>query len=257
MHIAFLGQGPFAKPVEQRLSKAFGLVSVGDAQIVVVASWGEILTKDEIERPKYGTINIHPSLLPKYRGSTPIQWSIINGDSKSGVTIIKMDEKVDHGPILAQKQLAIDKEDTSEILTQKLSKLGAQMVVKLLPQYIYGKVKPTGQDHSKATFVSRFKKEDGLLNLNDSAEVNVRKIRALWPWPGVYIELLSQGQFKQSDKSRRNLKTLRQTQNKKLFIHQAHIENGKFIPDLVQLEGRQKMSFDEFMRGWRGSLPKS
>lgn len=237
MKIAFLGQGPFANSIKQELNETFGLVSVEDAEVVVVASWGKILSKAEIEKPKYGTLNIHPSCLPKYRGATPVQWAIINGDRSTGVTIIKMDEKVDHGPILDQRKIAITNAETNESLTKKLAELAAQVIIELLPQYIVGKVKPIEQDHSKATFVYRFKKTDGLLNLNDSVEVNVRKIRALWPWPGTWIEITDPGRHP-----------------KKLFIHQAHVENGKLIPDLVQLGGRKIMSLDQFKRGWNGPL---
>lgn len=245
MKIAFLGQGPFANPIKQKLHKTFGLVSVEDAEVVVVASWGKILTKAEIEKPKYGTLNIHPSCLPKYRGATPVQWAIINGDKESGLTIIQMDGKMDHGPMLVQKKIAITNEETSESLTNKLAELGAQMIVALLPQYVKGKVKLIEQDDNQATYVYRFKKEDGLLDLDDPVQMNERKVRALWPWPGTWIEITDQG---------RHLERSEGSRPKKLLIHQAHVENGKLIPDVVQLEGRKIMSFDQFKRGWNGPL---
>lgn len=233
MKISFLGQGPFAKPIEQKLHQNFDLVPADQSDICVVASWGKILTKHELDQPKLGTLNIHPSLLPKYRGATPIQWTILGGDKETGVTIIKMDELMDHGPILAQKKIEIAEQDTNITLTEKLAMMGAVMVVKLLPQYYTSKAKMVEQDHAKATFVYRLKKEDGLLNIHDPAILNERKVRAFWPWPGAWVNL----------------------DGKKFFIHQAHVKDGKFIPALVQLDGRQKMSFDQFKRGWRGDLP--
>jgi methionyl-tRNA formyltransferase len=157
-----------------------------------------------------------------------------------------MDEKMDHGPILAQKTVSIEDNDTCPSLEQKLANLGADMIVNLLPQYIKGQIKSFEQNHDQATYVYRFKKEDGLLNLNEPADLNERKVRALWPWPGAYIELPIDGYFDPEPTSR----------NLKLFIRQSHVESGQFIPDQVQLEGRKKLSFEEFKRGWRGQLPR-
>lgn len=241
MKISFLGQGPFAKPIERALRQKYHLVSVGQSDICVVASWGKILAKHELNQPKLGTLNIHPSLLPKYRGATPIQWTILNGDQKTGVTIIKMDELMDHGPILAQKKIVVSQKDTNRSLAEKLAQLGGDMIVKLLPQYYAAKSKSVEQNHAEATFVYRLKKEDGLLNMHDTARMNERKVRALWPWPGTWVVLRPEYN--------------RKGKEQKLFIHQAHVEHGKFIPDIVQLEGRKRMTFKSFKSGWRKSLP--
>lgn len=238
MKVAFFGQGNFAGPIKRKLAKNFGLVPFSQAEILVVASWGEILKKDQFERPRHGTLNIHPSLLPKYRGATPIQAAILNGDRRTGVTIIKMDEKVDHGPVVGQQMVQITPTETCQGLEKKLAYLGAELVVAILANYLTGKIKPRPQDHRQATFVWRLKKDDGQLNLADPPVINDRKVRAFWPWPSAWIKVYP--------------KRSRRVDGQRLFVHLAHVDQNQFIPDLVQLENRRKMTFEEFSRGWRG-----
>lgn len=217
----------------------------------VVCAYGQIIPKKILEITKYGFINIHPSLLPKYRGPSPIQTAILNGDRKTGVTIIKVDEKMDHGPILAQQGLEfpnkyqISNDQISKLnyleISKILSKLGAELLIKILPGYLEGKIKPKAQDHKKATFTKLIRKEDGLINWNEPVEIIERRIRAYFPWPGTYTFL-----------------------NKKRFkIIKAHlktstsgVEVGKLVLDLVQLEGKKEMSWQEFCRGYRQNLDK-
>src|SRR3989344_1589573 len=152
----------------------------------VVVSYGKIIPKEILEIPALGTINIHPSLLPHYRGPAPIVNAILNGDAETGVTIIKIDEEMDHGPILAQEKIGLTGNEFIGELEQKLAKLGGDLLVKILPDYISGKANPVDQDHSSATFVKKVTKANGEINLNDDPIKNWRKFRAYAQWPRTF-----------------------------------------------------------------------
>lgn len=151
--------------------------------IMVTCAYGQILSKEILDTPKYGIINIHASLLPKYRGAAPIQWSIINGDKITGVTIMQTQEGIDTGDIIMQEELEIGKTETAGELFDRLSNLGASMIVKALDTIESGKAVYKKQDESKATKVGMIKKEDGKINFNDTANNIVNLIRGLNPWP--------------------------------------------------------------------------
>ncbi len=236
--VAFLGGGPFGTPIREALQKAFGLVAPEQADLWVVASYGKILKPEEFSRPRFGTIVVHPSLLPAYRGASPIQSAILNGDTKTGVALIKMDEQVDHGPMIAMQELPIAPSDRYAILVAKLAELAAKLVVKTVPRYVAGEISPVEQDHAKATFTKKLERDDGLLDPAKPAHELERQIRAYWPWPGSFVWLVDQSGAK-----------------KRLIIHQAHIDNNRLVLDLVQLEGKKPTNWTEFTRGWRGSSP--
>lgn len=155
--------------------------------LIVVAAYGQIIPKEILEIPKYGCLNLHPSLLPRWRGPSPIQFTILNGDEETGVTIILMDEKMDHGPILAFEKLEIkNKKWKYKELERELANLGAELLIKTIPKWIEGKIKPLAQDESKATYSKILKKEDGKIDWSKSAKEIERQIRAFDPWPGSY-----------------------------------------------------------------------
>ncbi|MEK9209570.1 MAG: methionyl-tRNA formyltransferase [Patescibacteria group bacterium] len=205
--IVFFGTPDFSTPVLETLKKAdftpkliietkdeipLERIKALKPDLLVIASFGKILKKELLALPKYGTLNVHPSLLPKYRGPSPIQAAILNGDKETGVTIILTDEKMDHGPILAQRELEI-RSTKSEIrnttykeLEKKLAELGGEFLVKTVSDWINGKIKPKEQDHSKATYTKKITKENGLINWSEPAEIIERKLRAFNPWPGAY-----------------------------------------------------------------------
>lgn len=158
-----------------------------DYDIALVASFGQILSEEFLNHRL--TINVHPSLLPKYRGATPIQSAILNGDSVTGVTIMKLDKEVDAGDILLQQKVSIDGDETYAQLSLRLGQIGGDMAVKTLDLIESGKAKFKAQDHSKATFVRLIKKEDGHLDFNATADEIVNKFRALGDKPGVYITM--------------------------------------------------------------------
>jgi len=155
--------------------------------LIIVCAFGQIIPKEILDIPKFGAINIHPSLLPKYRGASPIQYTILNNEKETGITIILMDEQMDHGPIITNSKLKIKNEKiTYKELTKELSELAAKLLIKTLPKWINKKIKPQEQNHNEATFTKIIKKEDGKIDWNNPAEKIDAQIRALNPWPGTY-----------------------------------------------------------------------
>lgn len=167
------------------------------ADLFVVAAYAKIIPKAVLDIPRLGTLGIHPSLLPKYRGASPIQSAILDGESETGVTIYKMDEKTDHGPIIASGRAATDSlAATYGALEEKLAKLGGTLAVQTLPDFAAGKIKPVPQDESHATYTKKFTTEDGFIEETElaaaerggikAAELITRKINALNPEPGAW-----------------------------------------------------------------------
>lgn len=151
---------------------------------LVVVAYGKILPKDLLEVPKYAPINVHFSLLPKYRGAAPVNWAIINGETETGVTTMKMDEGLDTGDMLLTRSIPIEKDDTAITLSEKLSIIGADLLIETLKNY--DKITPIKQDHSAHTYAPIIKKEDGKIDFNKSAVVIERMIRGFQPWPTAY-----------------------------------------------------------------------
>jgi len=151
--------------------------------LAIIAAYGKILPKEILEIPVHGFINVHGSLLPYYRGASPIQYAILDGDKETGVTIMKIDEKMDHGPIIAKSELPIAESETYESLSKKLADLGAKLLIKIILDYVSEKIKPIEQDHSKATYTKIIKKEDGRIDWSKSAGEIERMTRAFHFWP--------------------------------------------------------------------------
>jgi len=195
------------------------------ASFAILADFGLIIPQKVLKIFPKGIINIHPSLLPKYRGPTPVQNAILNGEKVTGVSIIRLDDKVDHGPILCQKNEKILPDDTSETLYLRLFKIGSDLIYQNIKQYIKEQLKPQQQDHSKATFTKLLQKNDGLINLdNPPSSVKIdRMIRAFYPWPGVFFKY--------------------KFDNKEKII--------KLLPEnKIQVEGKKPMSYKDFMNGY-------
>ena len=151
--------------------------------LIIVAAYGKILPKWLLEFPKYGCLNVHASLLPRWRGASPIQAAILNGDQLTGATIMRMDEGIDTGPILSAKTVNIDPDDTAKTLSIKIALAGSELLLETLPDYLEGRLLPQMQSESGATYAGLIKKEDGLLDFDQPAETLEKKIRALNPWP--------------------------------------------------------------------------
>lgn len=162
-------------------------LSVIKPDFALVAAYAKILPKEILAIPRLGIIGVHPSLLPKYRGSSPIQQAILDGEEKTGVTLYLLDEKMDHGSIIAKSEINIHKKDTFPSLRDKLAELGADLLIETLPRFINGKITPLPQDESQATYTKKFTTEDAYIDLDkDEGQIIERKVHALNPGPGTW-----------------------------------------------------------------------
>jgi len=217
-----------------------------DADLGVCAAYGKIIPQKVIGLFKFGILNIHPSLLPKYRGASPISEAIKNGDTESGVTIIKMDEKMDHGPIITFFKEEILPDDTTESLRERLFERSADVLIQLIPAYISGKVKPKEQNHNEATFTKVLTREDGFINLKEKTPQEAERfLRAMNPWPGAWTKVQVIGDSGQRIEKR--LKLL------KTHVEPLSAKRYTLIPDLVQLEGKDPVSWKQFKAGYPSS----
>lgn len=154
--------------------------------LCIIAAYGKIIPKDYLDIPRYGFVNIHPSLLPKYRGPTPIQTAILNGEKETGVSIMLIDEEMDHGPILNSIKYKVSSIKYFEEISRHLADAGAKLLIETLPDYLADKIKPRPQNHSEATFTKLFSREDGKINWDRPAKQTLNQIRALNPEPGTW-----------------------------------------------------------------------
>jgi methionyl-tRNA formyltransferase len=162
--------------------------------LIAVAAYGQILPQSILDLPRFGCLNVHTSLLPRYRGAAPIQWAILNGDAETGVTIMKMEAGLDTGAILMQAKTPIHPEDNSETLHDRLARMGAELLVRTIPDYVAGKLPPTPQPTEGASYAPKIKKQDGHIDWNQPARGIWNRVRGLVPWPGAFSYLPSQPQ---------------------------------------------------------------
>ncbi|HMV29343.1 MAG TPA: methionyl-tRNA formyltransferase [Anaerolineales bacterium] len=179
---------PVMQPQKLREPEAMQQLQAWNPDLIVVAAFGQILRKDVLDLPKYGCVNVHASLLPRWRGAAPINASVLAGDEETGVTIMKMDVGLDTGPMLSMEKIRITPDDTAGSLFEALSTLGAKLLIETLPGYINGTVLPQPQPEEGATYAPMLKKEDGRLDFNQPAVELERRIRAMNPWPGAWFE---------------------------------------------------------------------
>lgn len=156
--------------------------------LIVVTAFGQILRKSVLELPRYGCINVHASLLPRWRGAAPIQAAVLHGDAASGATIMRMNPGIDTGPTLTQRETAILPGETAGELSERLALLGAELLIETLPDYLSGKLQPQAQDESLATYAPMIQKEEGRLDFTQPAEALERRVRAFQPWPGAFFD---------------------------------------------------------------------
>lgn len=208
----------------------------------VIAYFGKIIPKQILEIPKKGFINAHPSLLPRWRGPSPVQNTILANDKKTGITIHLTSEKVDAGDILAQKEILVYPNDTCFTLTEKLVREGSALLPNVILEYMRGSIKPKPQNHSLATYTKLIKKEDGLIDWSKPPEYIERLVRAYDPWPGTFVKI-----------TEHNSQSTNKTQI--LKIKKVKIENGKLNILVVQPEGKKDMPYEAFLRGHRDFSP--
>jgi methionyl-tRNA formyltransferase len=192
--------------------------------LFLVVAYGKILPEKIISLPKLGSINIHYSLLPKYRGASPVESAILNGDTETGVTIQQMEFRMDSGPIIAQEKINILPDEKAPDLRKRLIKIGGELLVKILPKFTAGKIELIPQDGSLASVCKKIKKEDGLIDLSDNPIENYNKFRAYAFWPRTFF-------FKD---------------NKRIIITDAVLENNQFIIKKVLPEGKKEINWKDF-----------
>jgi len=223
--------------------------------LIVSAAFGQIFPKEILDMPKFGGLNVHPSLLPKYRGSSPIQGAILKGDKETGVSIILMDEQLDHGPIVGESQpIEIDNLYFKE-LTIKLAEIGGDLLAETIPLWLEGKIKPKPQDDSKAVFIDKIKKEDGRIDWEKPAEEIERQIRAFSSWPTSFTFWQKSGKLMQVKIIKaRVLKSEAKhplAQTLAVSSKEIGVQCGKdiLVVEKLQLEGGKELSAEEFLRG--------
>jgi methionyl-tRNA formyltransferase len=185
---------PVLQPERAREETFLGALRDLRPDLVAVAAYGQILPKNILDLPRFGCLNVHTSLLPRYRGAAPIQWAILNGDAETGVTIMKMDAGLDTGDILTQATTPIHPDDTSETLHARLAALGAELLVRTIPDYVAGKVAARPQPTEGVSHAPKIKKQDGHIDWNQAAHAIWNRVRGLVPWPGAFSYLPGQPQ---------------------------------------------------------------
>lgn len=180
---------PVLQPQKIRTYEFFNNLKNLSPDLICVVAYGKILPKNILDLPPCGCTNVHASLLPKYRGAAPINWAIIRGEKLTGITTMKLDEGMDTGDMLLRREIPIDYEDTGETLSEKLSEIGAKVLIETIRLLKEGRLNPIPQDHSQATYAPMLKKEDGTIDWEKSAEEIRSLIRGALPWPGAFTSL--------------------------------------------------------------------
>jgi methionyl-tRNA formyltransferase len=235
------------------------LAAIGPDAIIVVG-YGRIIPQWMIDLPRLGNLNLHASLLPKYRGAAPIQWAIANGESVTGVTTMRIDAGLDTGDILMQREIPIGPEDTAGTLGPKLAAIGADLMVETLRGLENGQVRPTPQDHSQATLAPILKKEDGRMDFVRTANDLFNRLRSFQPWPGAFT--IFRGKTLQVHRAQPLQHAVQlmpgevAVEGARLFVGCGKNKDADTTLELVeiQLEGKRRMSAQEFINGYR---PKS
>ena len=242
---------PVIQPPKLREPGVLEILKSWSPEVIIVAAFGQILRQDVLDLPKMGCVNVHASLLPRWRGAAPIQAAILAGDSQTGITIMRMDAGLDSGPILSQAGIPITPQDTAGTMSDKLSDLGAKLLQETLPGYLAGRMVPRVQDESLVTKAPMLERAQGEIDFTQSAEYLARLVRAYHPWPGSFTTW----------------------QGETLKLHRAHAVSartsspaarlvvegkpafetgdGLLVLDELQPAGKRRMLGDEFLRGNR------
>jgi methionyl-tRNA formyltransferase len=234
------------------------LAAMGPDAIIVVG-YGRIIPQWMIDLPRFGNLNLHASLLPKYRGAAPIQWAIASGESVTGVTTMRIDAGLDTGDILMQREISIDLKDTAETLGPKLASIGADLMVETLRGLENGQVRPTPQDHSQATLAPILKKEDGRMDFARSANNLFNRLRGFQPWPGAFT--IFKGKTLQVHRAQPVQHAIQLTpgevavEGTRLFVGcgEDKAKDADTTLELIEVqpEGKRRMTAQEFINGYR------
>ncbi|MFA4834008.1 MAG: methionyl-tRNA formyltransferase [Patescibacteria group bacterium] len=236
-----------------KIAEIKGEIKKSNPDLAVLAAYGQIIPQEILDIPCFGWINVHGSLLPRWRGAACVQAPILASDKKTGITIMKIEKGLDTGPILKQTEIKIDPEETAETLHDKLARLGAKILPGTIKEYIDGKIKPKPQDNQKASYAPTLKKEDGKINWQKKAEEIERMVRALTPWPRTWTNWQNKI-IKIVSISPTPLK-INNHKIGQIFLYnsQLAVQCGKnaLIIKKLQLEGKKETTAEEFLRGYK------
>ena len=244
---------PVMQPEKLRAPEAMEQLRAWQPDLIVVAAFGQILKQDVLDLPRFGCLNVHASLLPRWRGAAPINAAILHGDEETGVTIMQMDAGLDTGAMLAKKSMRLPPDGTAGSVTDALSHLGADLLIETLPRWFAGEIQPTPQDDSLSTYAPMMKKEDGRLDFTRDVNELERQVRALNPWPGAFMEF--NGATLKIHRARMGqIVNLSYEAGQKLTqANQPAVgaRGGVLILDEVQPAGKKSMSGKSFLAGAR------
>jgi methionyl-tRNA formyltransferase len=248
---------PVWQPGSLKRAENIEALAAYQADLYIVAAFGQILPQAVLDLPRYGTLNIHASLLPRYRGVSPISEAILQGERETGVTIMLIDAGIDTGPMLLKRAIPIAENDTTGSLTAKLADLGAQALLEALPLWVAGALQPQPQNEQEASYTHMLRKEDGAIDWQRAATRLAREVRAYSPWPGSYttwrgkllkiLEARALATSEAQDVPRGTVMLRRESGQPSL---QVATGEGALALDRLQLEGKKAMSADEFLRGY-------
>jgi methionyl-tRNA formyltransferase len=244
---------PVFQPEKIKDKDVIDLIKGLKPDLIVIVAYGKILPKEIIDIPKLGTINVHASMLPKYRGAAPVQWALLNGEKFTGITVMKVTEKLDAGDIILQESIPIYETDNAATLTEKLFKLGAQLMIKAVSQIKNGKANYIKQDEKMVSFAPTLKKENGVIDWKKKAAEISGQIRAFNPWPVAYtyhnnkiLRIINAERWEMGDGRCEAGKVIDIIKNKGFVV--AACDEGLLITE-VQPESGKKMSAWEFIAG--------
>ena len=243
------------QPTNLRKPEAYDQLAAWQPELIVVAAFGQILRQNVLDLPRHGCINVHASLLPRWRGAAPIQAAIRAGDAETGITIMVMDAGLDTGPMLSQRSIPIAPDETGASLHDKLAALGGPLLVETLPAYLSGVLQPQPQptDEALITYAGQIKKEEGRLDWTQGAAAIDRLVRAFSPWPGTFTfwagKLL---------KVKAGHPAQGHAAPGQVVAHEDGLAigtgDGLYVPDLLQLEGKKAVDAPDFVRGYAGIM---
>ena len=242
------------QPLKARNPEFIEEIKAINPDVIVVVAFGQIIPSEIIHMPKFGCINVHASLLPKYRGASPIQWTVLDGCEYSGVTTMLMDEGIDTGDILETVTVKLDERETGGSLFDRLSLVGAKLLVETLDKAEAGQLHPVKQDDSQSSYVRMIDKSFGLMDFTQPVEVLERKVRALNPWPSAFTHMdekllkiwdatvIQDNNVKAGDYGKVK------TDGKTCFM--VACDGGYLSVNELQLEGKKRMKVEDFLRGY-------
>ena len=241
---------PVIQPEKLKQPEAMEQLRAWAPDLIVVAAFGQLLRKDVLDLPRFGCVNVHASLLPRWRGAAPINAALLAGDEETGVTIMQMDVGLDTGPMLAKRAIRLTRDDTAGSVFERLSQLGADLLIEILPKYLSGELVPQPQPEEGMTYAPMLKKEEGRLDFSQDVVALERRIRAFNPWPGAFMEF--EGTMLKVHRAHVEAGTVEA--GKKVIVQNqpaVGVGGGLLVLDEVQPAGKKTMSGRSFLSGAR------